>query len=125
MLQNYEPEESRFFDEAYANKHEGRCHYQTVLESFGKLSDSDLQSLRQSINLLFLSQGTTFNVYNESEGIERIFPFDPMPRILPAQEWQFLERGLTQRIQALNLFLHDLYHGQQILLDKVVPAELI
>jgi uncharacterized circularly permuted ATP-grasp superfamily protein len=125
MLQNYEPEESRFFDEAYANKSEGRGHYRTVLESFGKLSDSDLQSLRQSINLLFLSQGTTFNVYNESEGIERIFPFDPMPRILPAHEWEFLERGLTQRIQALNLFLQDLYHDQQILRDKIVPAELI
>src|SRR5579883_2364157 len=125
MLSHYDPQESRFFDEAYAARGEGRCHYQTVLESFGKLSEADLQSLRQSINLLFLSQGITFNVYTASEGVERIFPFDPMPRILPAREWRYLEHGLTQRIQALNLFLHDIYHEQKILRDKVIPAELI
>ncbi len=54
-------------------------------------------------------------------GAERIFPFDLMPRIIPASEWEFLERGLVQRITALNLFLHDIYHEQKILKDGVIP----
>lgn len=125
MLKHYQPEESRFFDEAFLTKDAPRPHYQTAVESFDRLNESDLESLRRSIDLLFLSQGITFNVYSASEGIERIFPFDPMPRIVPAEEWRFLEQGLTQRIQALNHFLHDIYHEQKILHDKVIPAELI
>lgn len=67
----------------------------------------------------------TFTVYNDNQGTERIFPFDLIPRIIPAKEWAHLEAGLVQRITALNLFLHDIYHEQKVLKDKVVPAALI
>ncbi len=74
-----------------------------------------------SIDLAFLRQGITFNVYGDSQGAERIFPFDLVPRIIPATEWEHLERGLTQRITALNLFLRDIYHEQKIVKDGVIP----
>ncbi len=73
----------------------------------------------------FLTQGITFTVYNDNRGTEKIFPFDLIPRIIPAEEWEFIERGLEQRIRALNLFLHDIYHDQRILKEKVIPEEYV
>ena len=75
-------------------------------------------------DLAFLNQGITFTVYSDNQGTERIFPFDLVPRIIPAPEWEHIEAGLTQRITALNLFLHDIYHDQQIFKDKVIPRHL-
>ena len=75
--------------------------------------------------MAFLRQGITFNVYGDSAGTEKIFPFDMLPRIIPAKEWEYLERGLTQRITALNLFLHDIYHEQRILKDGVIPPHYV
>jgi uncharacterized circularly permuted ATP-grasp superfamily protein len=72
--------------------------------------------------MAFLRQGITFNVYGDSQGAERIFPFDLVPRVIPAKEWEFLEGGLIQRITALNLFLHDVYHDQKIVKDGIIPA---
>jgi uncharacterized circularly permuted ATP-grasp superfamily protein len=77
------------------------------------------------VDLAFLRQGVTFNVYGDSRGTERIFPFDLVPRIIPATEWEYLERGLIQRITALNLFLHDIYHEQRIVKEGVIPAHYI
>jgi uncharacterized circularly permuted ATP-grasp superfamily protein len=74
---------------------------------------------------VFLTQGITFTVYSERDNIERIFPFDLVPRVIPNSEWQRLERGLKQRVIALNLFLHDVYHGQRIVRDGVIPAHLV
>ena len=74
--------------------------------------------------MLFRS-GVTFNVYGDSRGAERVFPFDLVPRIIPASEWEVLERGLTQRITALNLFLHDIYHEQRILKDGTIPGHYV
>ena len=77
-------------------------------------------------NLALRSEGVTFTVYSDDEeGIERVWPFDLIPRIIPATEWATIEAGLKQRVRALNLFLRDLYHEQRILKDGVVPAELI
>ncbi len=74
----------------------------------------------------FLYQGITFTVYGQKiQGIERIFPFDLIPRIIPAAEWVHLEKGLTQRVTALNQFLFDIYHDQRILKDRIIPPELI
>jgi uncharacterized circularly permuted ATP-grasp superfamily protein len=72
-----------------------------------------------------MSQGITFTVYSSGEGIEKIFPFDIIPRIVTALEWDFIERGIKQRLQALNLFLKDVYHDQFIIKDGIVPVELI
>ena len=73
---------------------------------------------------LFMNQGITFTVYSDNEGIERIFPYDIIPRIITAAEWMHIEEGIKQRLKALNLFLKDIYNEQQILKDKMIPAEL-
>jgi uncharacterized circularly permuted ATP-grasp superfamily protein len=76
-------------------------------------------------DLTFRNQGITFTVYKDGAGVEKIFPFDLIPRIVPAGEWDVIERGLVQRLTALNMFCHDVYHGQRILKEKVIPPELI
>lgn len=110
-----------FFDEMLDRQGRVRPHYQSFRELFQSFTPKEFELKRQSVDLAFLRQGITFNVYGDSAGAEKIFPFDLTPRIIPASEWEFLERGLTQRITALNLFLHDIYHGQRILKDGVIP----
>ena len=120
MLQGYDPE--IFFDEMLAaGSGEMRAHYARFHELFQSLTLAEFEHKCQSVDLAFLRQGITFNVYGDSAGTEKIFPFDLLPRIIPAKEWEYLERGLVQRITALNLFLHDLYHEQKILKDGIIP----
>ncbi len=114
-----------FFDEMYAAGGEVRPHYRRLFERLGSLEVPEFERRRAAVDLAFLRRGVTFTVYNDAEGTERIFPFDLIPRIIPAKEWARIEAGLIQRITALNLFLRDLYHGQKILKDKVVPAAQI
>ncbi len=111
-----------FFDEMYSAGGEVRPHYHRLAERLGTLPESEFERRRAAVDLALLRRGVTFTVYNDSEGTERIFPFDLIPRIIPGREWSRIEAGLIQRITALNLFLHDLYHEQKILKDKVVPA---
>jgi uncharacterized circularly permuted ATP-grasp superfamily protein len=120
---NYQLNE--FFDEMFAAPQQPRAHYRTLHERFSTLSVRDMNDKTRAADISFLYQGITFTVYNEDEGIERIFPFDLIPRIIPRGEWELLERGLTQRVLALNQFLHDVYHDQRILKDKRIPAELV
>jgi uncharacterized circularly permuted ATP-grasp superfamily protein len=119
LLNNYASE--AFFDEMVTGNSEVRTHYQRFVERFGMVDREEFEAKRRAVDLAFLRQGITFNVYGDSQGTERIFPFDLIPRIIPANEWEHLERGLEQRITALNLFLHDVYHGQRIMKDGVVP----
>jgi uncharacterized circularly permuted ATP-grasp superfamily protein len=114
-----------FFDEMYATGGEVRPHYRLLAERLATLAVPEFERRRAAVDLAFLRRGVTFTVYNDAEGTERIFPFALIPRIIPAREWSRLEAGLIQRITALNLFLHDLYHGQKIMKDKVVPASHI
>ena len=116
----YDP--GQFFDEMYTADGGVRPHYRLLAERLGSLEVAEFERRRAAVDLAFLRRGVTFTVYNDVEGTERIFPFDLIPRIIPSREWSRLEAGLIQRITALNLFLHDLYHGQKILKDKVVPA---
>jgi uncharacterized circularly permuted ATP-grasp superfamily protein len=125
LFGNYDCGATRFFDEVFRAPGEPREHYRLLVDEFDGLNPAELKARREAINLLFFNQGITFNVYHNEEGTERIFPFDPIPRIIPGREWRIVEAGLTQRITALNLFLHDLYHDQKILRDKVVPPELV
>jgi uncharacterized circularly permuted ATP-grasp superfamily protein len=120
LLQNYQPD--GFFDEMAAEPDQVRPHYRKFLDRFATLTPQDFEQKRRATDLAFLRQGITFNVYGDSKGAERIFPFDLIPRIIPAAEWERLERGLTQRITALNLFLHDIYHEQRIVKDGVIPS---
>jgi uncharacterized circularly permuted ATP-grasp superfamily protein len=114
-----------FFDEMLGADGDVRQHYRIFRQLFQTLSSKEFESKRQSVDIAFLRQGITFNVYGDSAGTEKIFPFDLLPRIIPAKEWEMLERGLTQRITALNLFLHDIYHEQKILKDGIIPPYYI
>ncbi|MEO7167481.1 MAG: circularly permuted type 2 ATP-grasp protein, partial [Chthoniobacterales bacterium] len=114
-----------FFDEMFAAPGVARPHYSRLLATFKEMAGADFARKRDLAAASFLSQGVTFTVYNDDQGTERIFPFDLIPRIIPASEWDLIERGLTQRITALNLFLHDIYHGQTILRDGVVPKQIV
>jgi uncharacterized circularly permuted ATP-grasp superfamily protein len=110
-----------FFDEMFGADGMLRPHYRKFASCFGTVPREDWESKRHAVDALFLRQGITFNVYGDSQGTERIFPFDMMPRIISAAEWEKLEAGLVQRITALNLFLHDIYHEQRILKDGIIP----
>ncbi len=102
-----------------------RLPYQQVFETLNQLSAGSLNDKDRLASELFMSQGITFTVYSDNEGIERIFPFDIIPRIIPGKEWDQIEAGITQRLKALNLFLKDIYSEQLILKDGIIPAELI
>ena len=113
------------FDEMVDAPGTVRPHYRHLYQALLDLPAEELRRRQQVADLSFLHQGITFTVYGREEGTERIFPNDLLPRILTSDEWTRIERGLTQRITALNLFLKDLYHEGKILDDGVVPRELI
>jgi uncharacterized circularly permuted ATP-grasp superfamily protein len=115
----------RVFDEMLDGRSQPRRSYRRLHRELLKLSPEDLWRSKQQADLAFFNQGITFTVYGRTEGTERIFPHDLLPRIIPAADWEIIERGLTQRVTALNLFLRDLYHEQHILRDGVVPREVI
>ena len=102
-----------------------RSHYQVFLQSLKKDSIAELVKKNELAKKLFMSQGITFTVYSDGEGIEKIFPFDILPRIITATEWSIIERGIKQRVKALNIFLADVYHDQFIIRDGKIPAALI
>ena len=103
-----------------------RPHYRDLFAQISRLDAADLRRAGDLANRSFLYQGITFTVYSdEAQGTERIFPFDLIPRLIPADEWQVIESGLRQRVRALNLFIHDIYHEQQILHDRIVPRQFI
>ncbi len=108
------------------------CDAQKIREQYSKVFDVlqglDVDALHQKDKLageLFMNQGITFTVYSDNAGIERIFPFDIIPRIITSAEWDEIERGIKQRLRALNLFLKDVYTDQQILKDGIIPKQLI
>src|ERR1700756_319894 len=123
LFQGYEPE--NFFDEMFGPAGDVRSHYRRLLDRYGVMSEAEFQKKRALADNAFLTQGVTFTVYNDQEGTERIFPFDLIPRIIPRAEWERVELGLIQRITALNLFLHDIYHDQKIVRDGIIPGEII
>src|SRR5689334_16376780 len=112
------------WDEMYG-ENDIRDHYSKVIDYLSRESAEDLTKKEELAKRLFMSQGVTFTVYSSGEGIEKIFPFDIIPRIITGTEWDFIERGIKQRLRALNLFLKDVYHEQFILKDGVVPIDLI
>jgi uncharacterized circularly permuted ATP-grasp superfamily protein len=102
-----------------------RPHYKALFDRLGSLSAEEFQQRVLLADATLMNQGVTFTVYGDAQGIERTFPVDLIPRIVPYSEWQTIEKGLVQRINALNLFLQDLYHEARILKDGIVPRELI
>ena len=113
------------YDEMFAGPGELRSPYQVLMDQFSTLPRSEVERRKQAADLSFLNQGITFTVYGRDEGTEKIFPYDLLPRMITAAEWAVVEKGLTQRITALNLFLKDIYNEGRILADGVVPRELV
>tara|TARA_B100001057_G_scaffold96213_1_gene92764 strand:+ start:4923 stop:6365 length:1443 start_codon:yes stop_codon:yes gene_type:complete len=117
-----------FFDEMFINNEENlrtRNHYGLVQDIFSSFSGKDFKAKQHSINRAFVEHGVTFTVYSDHQGTEKIFPFDPFPRVVPFNEWEKVEHGLIQRVTALNLFLHDIYHDAQIVNDGVIPEHVV
>src|SRR5687767_12070840 len=102
-----------------------RPHYQALVDELAPVSLDDMRRRQVEADRAFLTQGITFTVYGDAQGTERIFPFDLLPRIVTAREWDTLERGLAQRLIAINLFLKDIYNEGRILAEGVVPRELV
>ena len=84
-----------------------------------------LESKRQEAELLFRRVGITFNVYGEADGAERLIPFDVIPRLISSDEWSKLSAGVIQRVRALNMFLHDIYHSQDIIKAGIIPSSIL
>jgi uncharacterized circularly permuted ATP-grasp superfamily protein len=114
------------YHEFYLDDFEPRSHYRSLWEHIRRVGQQTLGVKVREADLALRTEGVTFTVYNDSnEGIERVWPFDLIPRVIPAAEWAVIESGLKQRVRALNLFLHDIYHQQRVLKDGVLPASLI
>ncbi len=114
-----------WYDELFDQPGLPRREAEILLRTVEMLPDGEFGRLQESANAALINLGITFNVYGDSGGVERVLPFDILPRVINAHEWDRIERGLTQRIYALNLFLDDVYHDQKILHDGVIPIELI
>lgn len=128
QLERVEAEASvaaRPYDEARGADGHVRPHYAALQARLATLSADELAERQKTQERFFLLQGITFTVYGAESSTERIIPTDILPRIIPAQEWSKIESGLIQRLQALNMFLADIYSEQQILMDGVVPRELV
>jgi len=115
----------RAYDEMFDRAGEVRAQCAALFDELRRSSPDELGELQLEADKAFLTQGITFTVYGDEQGTERIFPFDLVPRVIAAAEWQTLERGLTQRLTAINLFLKDVYHEGRILAEGVVPRELV
>jgi uncharacterized circularly permuted ATP-grasp superfamily protein len=123
VVPNYDP--GAFYDEMFEAPGAVRPHYVTLARRLATLSSADVARRQRAAELSFTVRGITFAVNQGAEGVEKIMPFDLIPRIIQADEWTKIERGLEQRVRALNLFLHDVYHDQRILRSGVIPPELV
>src|ERR1700675_3257136 len=123
LFRGYEPDD--FYDEMFSAPGVPRLHYAQLFQKLAGMELAQFEERRRLADLSFLLQGITFTVYSDGRGTERLFPFDLIPRILPYSEWEQIERGLAQRVTALNLFLQDVYGKQNILRDKQIPRALV
>src|SRR5580692_9008667 len=123
LLNNYNVEPN-VWDEMYTSR-SVRPQYEGVVDFLQQMSVEELNKKEELAKKLFMSQGITFTVYSSGEGIEKIFPFDIIPRIITASEWNYIEKGIEQRLKALNLFLKDIYSNQFIIKDGIIPADMI
>lgn len=114
-----------FFNEMYDAQGDCRPHYQAFARWLADTPVELLDQRRREADLLFHRAGITFTLYGDEQGTERLIPFDIIPRSIKASEWQSVERGCIQRVQALNMFLDDIYHGQHILKEGIIPAEQV
>lgn len=114
-----------YYDEMFAGDRSIRPGWQTLKDNISRLSPEELVQRKRSVERALYRMGITFNLYSEEGELERILPFDIIPRIIEAQEWTRIEAGLKQRTEALNLFISDIYNDQKIIKDGVIPREII
>lgn len=114
-----------FFDEFFDETGQPKGEARILVDRINALPDYDLQTRQEAIDRALMRMGITFAVYGDQAGHEKIFPFDILPRIISAIEWSHIEAGLKQRIKALNLFINDIYHDQEIINDGIIPRELL
>ncbi len=114
-----------FYDELISSPGYARAPARTLIKYLRSLSDQELQTRIEAAELAIIEMGITFTVYTESGNIDRAWPFDIIPRVIAAKEWRQIEKGLKQRLKALNLFINDIYNEQRILKDGVVPQDII
>ena len=124
LFDEYELEQ-RFYDEMFTAPGQPRPHCRALIGALAELPADELGSLQQRVNRALLHEGITFTVYGDDESIERVFPVDCVPRLVLASDWEHIERGLVQRVRALNLFLADVYGKGSILRDGVIPEDLV
>ena len=113
------------YNEMYDGERSVRAHYAPFAEWLSETPPARIAQNRQAADLLFHRVGITFAVYGEASGTERLIPFDIVPHVIPGRDWDKLARGLRQRVGALNRFLHDIYHGREILRAGKVPADRV
>lgn len=118
-------ESNGFFDEMIGEDGTPRAAARLLAQEINSLPDGELQFRQQAAERALVQAGITFNVYSDNQGVEKVLPFDLIPRIVSNGEWNRLERGLRQRIQALNMFIADIYHRQKVIKDGIVPREII
>ena len=116
---------SRLYNEMFTDDRAVRAHYAAFAEWLAETPPARIAQNRHAADLLFHRVGITFAVYGEASGTERLIPFDIVPHVIPGQEWERIARGLRQRVGALNRFLHDVYHQQEILKAGIIPAEQV
>ncbi len=124
IFERYKPRDG-FWDEMSLDDSTIREHYISICRQLNAIQAETLLKKEEIARKMFMNQGITFTVYSGNEGIERIFPFDIIPRIITATEWSHIEKGVSQRLKALNFFLKDIYNEQNIIKDGIIPAELI
>jgi uncharacterized circularly permuted ATP-grasp superfamily protein len=123
LFEGYDP--GTFHDELIAPNGDPRPWARPIHDALSKMPLAEFEEIRKLADLAYLVQGITFTVYSDGRGTERLFPFDLVPRIIPRFEWDTIERGLAQRVTALNSYLRDIYGEQRILRDKIIPRHLV
>jgi uncharacterized circularly permuted ATP-grasp superfamily protein len=120
-------ESQLFYDEMFDADGEVRAHYEKVYRQYNRLTVSELDARQEAMHRRMLKEGVTFTLYEQGQHnpVERTIPFDLIPRIIPSSEWDLIEKGLRQRTEVLNLFLHDIYHEQNIMRDGIIPRKMI
>ena len=121
LFEGYDP--GSFYDELIAPDGRPRPGAAPMYQMLAAMPLEVFEERRKLADLSYLVQGITFTVYSDGRGTERLFPFDLVPRIIPRSEWDVIERGLAQRVMALNLYLRDIYGPQRILKDRIIPPQ--
>jgi uncharacterized circularly permuted ATP-grasp superfamily protein len=122
-FESYNPE--NFYDEFFEKSGLPRAEVKKLIDRVNSFADNELTNRQKAAEAAFMQMGITFGVYGDQKGLEKIFPFDIIPRIINAHDWNLIERGVTQRVYALNKFIHDVYNDQKIIKDGIISKELI